>query len=1652
MAEGGGGENVGYAMLPVTLAFEGITKDIASHLGVPLKNAAAKAGKDAGSAIADGVAGAKSKVDAATTKVAQAYKKVEDQAGKLRVAEAQLQALRDRGVTDAGRLAAAQEKVAKAERDLTQAKNGHKNAAGSLTQAEKNHAAAAKQAADAENQAARASKNSADANGLAQRAASKAGRAYDDLTAKAKGFGKTIAAGIGFGAGMNISGITSSLIEMGDTFANVNKTIAFTTGATGERLDELNASVRSIAKESPKAMSDIASAIADVAKKTDLTGQPLEDLTKRMMKLDTLGRGVDVGAFTQSMRAFGVPAGDMSDQLDRLYKVSTATGMGIGELAAMAGKGAPQFKAMGMSLDDTALMLGSLHKAGVRGEQVTIGLNKAMINLAKGGGNVKEKFGQAITELQGLIRSGQESAALEKAGGLFGTKSAGQFIQAIKSGRMNVDELKKSVEEQEGGIMDAGGAITTMSGAWQMMKNNVLILLEPIVTKIFGSMQSGIKWFRAEGVEAIQKFGDKVKAAWNSEEIQGFITKIRDTFVAVWPKITSGFETTVAVVQKLTPILGPVLLGIFSGLVTAVTAVANGLSSMVRWISENKVEAGLLAVGLAGLFGPAILAGIAGASGKILGMLKNLRIVTAATKLWAIATKVAAIAMRVLNLALVANPIGLIIVGLTALAAGLVMLYKRSETFRNIVTGAWNAIKGAAMAVVNWFRDTAWPWLQKVWDGIADGVGKMIGFVRDHWRLIISIIGGPIGLVVALVTKYWDQIKNVFSIAWEGIKTIVGAGLAVFRGIGDVLNWLWQSVVKPVWDGIKAAIGFAWDGIKFYIDSGLAVFRGIGTVLNWLWQNVVVPVWNGIKDAIAFAWGLIQPVIEAFKTGVQIAGDLISGVWNRLVETVKNVGTGIKDGFMAVVNFVGGLPAKIAEKASGMWDGIKNAFKAAVNWIIDGWNRIEFKIPGFELGPVKFAGFTLGLPDIPRLADGGRPSDFFKRAIGMVRGAGGPTDDMVPSLLSNSESVNTAKSTAKYWPMFARLNRGVPLLEALRAVVPAFATGGAPGREPYGLPVGSSGPVTVPWVQDIERRFGVKASTYAGHQEKDGQNKGIDWSGPTSNLQRLAEYARSIRGELEQAIWMNPETGEKIGVANGELVGPGTSQPGYYAADWADHTDHLHTRQSYSWGSTVPQQPTVIDQVTVGTGTAAQTVSGEAASGPKAMTLGEWIARRIFGNWNGAAAAEGASSSGASVTSAAGTSLTSGAPAAATSVSTTPPPASPPAPTVDTIPLKRNPDGTYSSTDPEWDRLLKRESGGRMDRKQEVIDANSGGNEASGGFQIAKGTWARYGGTKYAPTAGEATPEQQAEIAAKIFNAEGGRPWGSGLAGRESDDKLRAGIQRRGAANPTPGASPSPTVPDSAAAVDPKKLREAQDKADDAEKKAAVARTKLAEVEANPKAKESAKQAARDNLERLEREAKQAKDDLAALKNAPTTGAPGSTTSTGGSGSTGSGSDKPQIIVVLDGQNVDVSEVQELSKILAGGVLETIGLDGSWLPNPAELGIVKMTNALLGIKFTEPPWMSGQGEPPPWIDKRSVPFSTKPLPPQQDPNTTAPGMAANAFGMGGFAGLVGSGQRPIDASLHVHNPQGDPDEIAKRVRRAMPDQRTRLNAAVPVGR
>ncbi|MBQ1164720.1 hypothetical protein KBZ21_42845, partial [Streptomyces sp. A73] len=71
----------------------------------------------------------------------------------------------------------------------------------------------------------------------------------------------------------------------------------------------------------------------------------------------------------------------------------------------------------------------------------------------------------------------------------------------------------------------------------------------------------------------------------------------------------------------------------------------------------------------------------------------------------------------------------------------------------------------------------------------------------------------------------------------------------VFRGIGKVISWWWNNIVKRYFNTVKAAI------------------RTLASVVRWLWKNVIKPVWNGIRTAIRVAWEKgIRPAFNAVKS------------------------------------------------------------------------------------------------------------------------------------------------------------------------------------------------------------------------------------------------------------------------------------------------------------------------------------------------------------------------------------------------------------------------------------------------------------------------------------------------------------------------------------------------------------------------------------------------------------------------------------------------------------------------------------------------------------------------------------------------------------------------------------------------------------------
>jgi TP901 family phage tail tape measure protein len=217
------------------------------------------------------------------------------------------------------------------------------------------------------------------------------------------------------------------------------------------------------------------------------------------------------------------------------------------------------------------------------------------------------------------------------------------------------------------------------------------------------------------------------------------------------------------------------------------------------------------------------------------------------------------------------------------------------------------------------------------------------------------VIAGVVALV-ALIIANWDKVVRATRAAWEWV--------------GDK--------VKAVWQWIKDTTRAAVDGVVAFFgnlkDRAVALVTGL---VRWLidhhpmvmlwrlaqeWVPKVVSWFVDLKDRALSVVANLRDRVVGFFTGIK----------DRAVKIVTTMKENLVGNFNRIVEFVTGLPAKIRTAASGMWDGLKDAFRGAINWIIDKWNRLEFRIPGFDPpgpGP-KFSGFTLGLPDIPRLQMG----------------------------------------------------------------------------------------------------------------------------------------------------------------------------------------------------------------------------------------------------------------------------------------------------------------------------------------------------------------------------------------------------------------------------------------------------------------------------------------------------------------------------------------------------------------------------------------------------------------------------------------------------------------------------------------------------------
>lgn len=421
---------------------------------------------------------------------------------------------------------------------------------------------------------------------------------------------------------------------------------------------------------------------------------------------------------SDDLTAFGMSAdqaGHMADVFAATATNSNTNTQLLGDTFKYAGAVAG---ALGYKLEDVAVATGMMANAGIKGEQAGTALRSIMTRMVaptKESGTAMDMLGITVTNADGSVKPFAQTIAelRQKFAGLSDSEKA-QYASMI-AGKEGMSGFLALVNGSDADFEKLAKAIQNSNGAAHRMA----------------------KTMNANARGALVQ----LQSATESAQIS----------------------------------VGNVFLPILARAATVVAGVAGRFAD---WAAKNpQVVATLAAV--AGAVA-AVVMGLLGFSVAV----SMFNYITASVKLFhaamqsaEIATKLMTVAQAALNFVMSMNPIALVIIGVMALIAALMVLYNESETVRNFIDWAaksiaeawdaavsaisegitaaaswiisqWLAIYNAASSAWNAIVDT----IQGVWDTVYGIIDEGVSYVQDKWESLKAIFSSPITAAVNFIT------------------------------------------------------------------------------------------------------------------------------------------------------------------------------------------------------------------------------------------------------------------------------------------------------------------------------------------------------------------------------------------------------------------------------------------------------------------------------------------------------------------------------------------------------------------------------------------------------------------------------------------------------------------------------------------------------------------------------------------------------------------------------------------------------------------------------------------------------------------------------------------------------------------------------------
>lgn len=708
-------------------------------------------------------------------------------------------------------------------------------------------------------------------------------------------------------------------------------------GATEEEMEQLNqkaiemgASTKFSAKESADAFTYMAMAGWDAQQMIDGIGGIMS-----LAAADGLDLATTSDIVTDALTAFGLKASDSARFADVLAQASSSANTNVSMLGESFKYVAPIAGTLGYSAEDTAIALGIMANAGIKGSQAGTTLKNALANMASPSKNmvsVMTEFDLSLTNADGsmkslsevldMLRNNMAVTTKEQADANYalyeqeilahaaavGNKSLATELSTMsESQRILTLEYMKGCDILESLTEEQLKKLAKDELDIKLTKDRVLTMEEyDHLARTLGQDTLNGVTEAEQAAAAAMLFGKEAMAGMlnviNATEAD--YNKLSEAIYGCEGRADSMAETmmdnTSGAIEQMNGAIETLAIMVGDKLSPAIRAVAEFVAYLAEKASGMSDTAMTILV---------VIGAIVAAMGPLLILIGNVlqsvgTIMQFAPQLGA---AIGTVKTAILGLS---GPIGIVIAVLASLVAGFGVLYATNEEFRDNVNVIWSKIKEniskiakqllsilerfktLALELWNSYGDEITAITSVVFDTIAFVIETAMDLVNDILTIALALISGDwnaaLDGIVTLIRNFGENAKNIFQGLMDALEGIVMLAAWV---ISDLWEAFWGKVLE-IARNIADSLRERFTKMK---DDAVLIFSSMKDGIVDKVQNVKDTIIEGISEAIDWIKALPDKAVTWGKDMIDGFVDGIRGKIGKVTRAVRDVAEGITE-------------------------------------------------------------------------------------------------------------------------------------------------------------------------------------------------------------------------------------------------------------------------------------------------------------------------------------------------------------------------------------------------------------------------------------------------------------------------------------------------------------------------------------------------------------------------------------------------------------------------------------------------------------------------------------------------------------------------------------------------------------------------------------